>query len=145
VRLSDGYFFPAPNSQFAGYGDYDGTLDRCRFICQDMEMEVYVRDDVAQESEALRPLRGGTPYRDLPVAFGYAGQPAFRSCNFARYLQRSIQLEVRSKNGGDAPVPLPMHRPEPSPSNVQLSAASGEAGPGRKVRVVGEPFLPDAK
>jgi hypothetical protein len=68
-----------------------------------------------------------------------ASAPAFRSCNFARYLQRSIELEVRSTNGGDAPVPLPMRRPEPSPSNVQLSAAYGEAGPARKVRVVGEP------
>jgi hypothetical protein len=31
VRLSDGYFFPAPKSQFAASGDLKETADQCRY------------------------------------------------------------------------------------------------------------------
>jgi hypothetical protein len=120
VRMSDGYFFPTPNSQFAGYGDYDSTLDRCRFICQDPAMDVFVLDDAGQETDALRPMRGGQLYRELPVAFAYREKPDFRACNFQRYFQRSIDLQAQNNPDAIDELPVPRRRPDPARPELSL-------------------------
>jgi Protein of unknown function (DUF2865) len=131
VRLSDGYFFPAPNAQFVGYGAYDNTLDRCRFICRDPAMDVYVLDDPALETDTLRRLRGGMSYAELPVAFSYREDPQ-------RYVSRSNELQTEADLVAAA-IPLPKSRP------LTISADSPVAADtvSRPIRVVGLPFLPD--
>jgi len=139
VRLSDGYLFPAPNAQFVGYGAYDNTLDRCRYICRDQAMEVYVLDDVSLETGALRRLRGGGLYSELPVAYAYREAARFRACDFQRYVRRSGELQL-AHDPAERAVPLPTARPETLGAERQRIALSERP---RQVRVIGLPFLPD--
>ncbi|WP_435053432.1 DUF2865 domain-containing protein [Mesorhizobium caraganae] len=41
VRLSDGYFFPAPKSQFVQGDDVKEMVDQCRYICDDAGVHLY--------------------------------------------------------------------------------------------------------
>ena len=69
VRRSDGYFFPAPNSQFVGTSETENTLDRCRYVCGTEDIDVYKLDDMALETEEMVAVEGGASYGDLPSAF----------------------------------------------------------------------------
>jgi len=100
VRLSDGYFFPAPNSQFVGENDYKTTLDRCRFICADSGMDVYSLRDVSLETEEMVSIETRKPYKDLTVAFAYRHAAAFRSCDLQRYYRRVDEARARSVTPG---------------------------------------------
>lgn len=71
VRLSDGYFFPAPKSQFARSDDVKDTVDQCRYICDDASVDLYMLDDPSLETEEMIALETRKPYKDLPAAFRY--------------------------------------------------------------------------
>ena len=71
VRLSDGYYFPAPNSQFVGEKDAETTLDRCRYICDTNGIEVYALQDMNLETEEMVSVEGSKSYTELPSAFRY--------------------------------------------------------------------------
>lgn len=151
VRLSDGYLFPAPNSQFVGEDDYKTTLDRCRFICGDAGMDVYTLDDVSRETEEMVSVDTRKPYLELPAAFAYREVAAFRSCDLQRYSRRVDEARARSVTPfkmNDIVIPLPTPRPDMS-TVASISAESSEASPEleesteRRVRIVGPAFLPD--
>lgn len=148
VRLADGYFFPAPNSQFVGVDHVENTLDRCRYICGTRDVEVYKLDDMALESEEMASVPGGRSYRDLPSAFGYREAAHFEGCDFGRYYQRVNEGRARSvtpENMDAAIIPLPSARPEPqalaSTPGVDPTITS-DSSPERNVRVVLPGFLP---
>ena len=154
VRLADGYYFPAPNSQFVGDDAYENTLDRCRYICNDPAMDVYRLDGGDLETEEMASIRGRRPYKDLPAAFTYRQAAVFKSCDLGRYLRRVQEARARTvtpNNMKNAIIPLP----EPRPDRETYSSISSDAEPdaavsaysdevsARRVRVVGPAFLPE--
>jgi len=151
VRLSDGYLFPAPNSQFVGTAAAEVTLRQCQYICEDQGIEVYVRQDPTLETEEMVSVRDGTSYRDLRTAFRYRDDGNFRRCDWERYVDRiqEVQLaRMMSENLPQGVVPIPVGRPETEQDQISDEATasiSGEDKPltDRPVRIVGPPFLPE--
>lgn len=151
VRPSDGYFFPAPNSQFANHRDEENTLDQCRYICDDATVGLYVLNDANLETENMISVEGEKPYKDLPTAFRYRDGPNFKACNLQRYYQRVDELRARTvtpSNMANAIIPLPT----PSPiDNDTVASTSTDATEGliiepqadsRPIRMVGPSFFP---
>jgi len=146
VRPSDGYYFPAPNSQFVGTDQVENTLDRCRFICESPEMEVYVLNDSSLETQDMISMTTGKPYKDLPTAFDYRDADSFKACNFARYYERARLLRARAATVAsmkDVVIPLPTQRPSlaadmssTTPSDLEAVSSIGPAPASRPVRVI---------
>ena len=156
VRVTDGYFFPAPNSQFVGVDHVENSLDRCRFICGTKDIEVYKLDEVALASEEMSSVESGRSYKDLPTAFEYRDAPHFKGCDFQRYYERVNELRARSvtpDNMDDAIIPLPTARPaswavasasaEELNSGIDPITTSDTFLPRRNVRVILRGYLPD--
>lgn len=154
VRLSDGYFFPAPKSQFAGGGDVKDMADQCRYICDDPAVDLYTLGDASLETEKMVALDTRKPYTELPTAFRYRDNADFKACDVKRYYHRVAELRARTvtpTNMANAIIPLPQSKPDlgsvaaiPAPVIEAPGAAqhnSIEAGK-RPVRVVGPAFFP---
>lgn len=165
VRLSDGYFFPAPNSQFARGADLKDTVDQCRYICDDPGVDLYTLSDPNLETDQMVAVETRKPYTELPAAFRYRDDANFKSCDLKRYYQRVAELRARTVTPGNmqnAIIPLPTAKPDlgtvsdiPSPSDAdaEVHAAAADAGAAegqtptgpvgsRRVRVVGPAFFP---
>jgi len=160
VRLSDGYFFPAPNSQFAQAGDLKDTADQCRYICDDPGVDLYTLSDPSLETDQMVSVGTRKAYTELPTAFRYRDAAEFKACDLKRYSQRVAELRARTvtpRNMENAIIPLPTTRPDlatvsaiPSSSNdtgaSETSAtAQSEAlvpASAKPVRVVGPAFFP---
>ncbi|WP_145711358.1 DUF2865 domain-containing protein [Mesorhizobium tianshanense] len=167
VRLSDGYFFPAPKSQFAKRDDLKDTVDQCRYICDDAGVDLYMLEDASRETEEMVALETRKPYTELPAAFRYRDDANFKACNVRRYSRRVAELRARTvtpANMANAIIPLPTARPDPGavaeipgPDAKALDIkASGVEAKGaaqhqsiekltdaRPVRVVGPAFFPE--
>lgn len=154
VRLSDGYFFPAPKSQFAGSDDVKDMADQCRYICDDPAVDLYTLGDASLETEKMVALDTRKPYTELPSAFRYRDDANFKACDVKRYYQRVAELRARTvtpSNMTNAIIPLPQPKPDfdsvaaiPQTGTEASGAAplqSIEAGR-RPVRVVGPAFFP---
>lgn len=150
VRLSDGYLFPSPHSQFVGEDDYKATLDRCRFICGEEGMDVYTLEDVSRETEEMVSVETRKPYTELPSAFAYREATAFRACDLQRYYRRVEEARARSVTPfkmTHVVIPVPTPRPDMS-TFASISGGPSEAAPAsaepakRRVRLVGPAFLP---
>ncbi|BCG70392.1 hypothetical protein MesoLj113a_15500 [Mesorhizobium sp. 113-1-2] len=154
VRLSDGYFFPAPKSQFTGSDDVKDMADQCRYICDDPAVDLYTLSDASLETEKMVALDTRKPYTELPSAFRYRDDANFKACDVKRYYQRVAELRARTvtpTNMTNAVIPLP--QPKPDFSNVAAIPQSGTETAGvaqlrsiaagkRPVRVVGPAFFP---
>ncbi|TIW91826.1 MAG: DUF2865 domain-containing protein [Mesorhizobium sp.] len=154
VRLSDGYFFPAPKSQFAASGDMKETADQCRYICDDPSVDLYTLSDASLETDQMVALDTRKPYTELPAAFRYRDDANFKACDVKRYYQRVTELRARTVTPVDmsnAIIPLPTVKPDLDTVAAVVATgteASGaaqhqsiEAGK-RLVRVVGPAFFP---
>lgn len=150
VRPSDGYFFPAPKSQFAGRENVNVMADQCRYICDDPAVELYILSDPSLETDQMVALDTRKPYTELPAAFKYRENADFKACDARRYHQRVAELRARTVTPTDlsnAVIPLPTVKPEtagpPSGDESRGAAqqASIDAGQ-RHVRVVGPAFFP---
>ncbi|MGX7875311.1 DUF2865 domain-containing protein [Mesorhizobium sp. ORM6] len=153
VRLSDGYFFPAPKSQFAGSDDLKDTADQCRYICDDPAVDLYTLSDASLETEKMIALDTRKPYAELPTAFRYRDDANFKACDVKRYYQRVVELRARTvtpTNMANAIIPVP--QPKPDLGSVAAIPPSGAEAPGaaqlqpieagkRPVRVVGPAFF----
>jgi hypothetical protein len=131
VRLSDGYLFPSPHSQFVGEDDYKATLDRCRFICGEEGMDVYTLEDVSRETEEMVSVETRKPYTELPSAFAYREATAFRACDLQRYYRRVEEARARSVapfKMTDIVILLPTPRPDMS-TFASISGGPSEAAP----------------
>ena len=159
VRLSDGYFFPAPKSQFAGSDDVKDMADQCRYICDDPAVDLYTLSDASLETEKMVALDTRKPYTELPSAFRYRDDANFKTCDVKRYYQRVAELRARTvtpTNMSNAIIPLPQRKPDvasPEVGSVAAIAQSGTEATGaaqeqsieaskRPVRMVGPAFFP---
>ena len=156
VRQSDGYFFPAPKSQFAASDDPKEMADQCRYICDDPSVDLYTLSDASLETDKMVAVDTRKPYTDLPAAFRYRDDANFKACDVKRYYQRVTELRARTVTPADmsnAIIPLPMAKPDlrtvAAASTAKADAeATGlaqhqsiEAGT-RQVRMVGPAFFP---
>ncbi|MFD1987299.1 DUF2865 domain-containing protein [Mesorhizobium newzealandense] len=154
VRLSDGYFFPAPKSQFAAGGDLKETADQCRYICDDPGVDLYTLSDASLETDRMVALDTRKPYAELPAAFRYRDDANFKACDVKRYYRRVAELRARTVTPADmsnAIIPLPSAKPDIG--TVVAATVSDAKDPGavqnqsieagkRSVRVVGPAFFP---
>ncbi|QKC81432.1 DUF2865 domain-containing protein [Mesorhizobium sp. NZP2077] len=156
VRLPDGYFFPAPKSQFAGSDDVKDMADQCRYICDDPAVDLYTLSDASLETEKMVALDTRKPYTELPSAFRYRDDANFKACDVKRYYQRVAELRARTvtpTNMSNAIIPLPQRKPDVGSPEVGSVAAIPQEAPGaaqeqsieaskRPVRLVGPAFFP---
>lgn len=113
VRLSDGYFFPAPNSQFARARDLKDMVDQCRYICDDAGVDLYTLSDPSLETDQMVAVETRKPYTELPTAFRYRDAAEFKACDLKRYSERVAELRARTV----------------TPGNMENALADIEAGP----------------
>lgn len=150
VRLDDGYFFPAPNSGFVRASDVKLIESQCRYICDDAKMAVYRLDDPSLETEEMVSVESRQPYTDLSTAFRYRDAEKFKTCNLQRYSQRvnlarAESITPRTVDANSVVLPVPNARPDIEPMAFTENQQSAlDANPlTRKVRVVGDPYLPN--
>lgn len=148
VRLTDGYLFPAPNSQFVGAEDYELTLSRCQYICDEQQMDVYLLGDSTLETEEMLSIKSRQAYKELSSAFAYREAANFRACDWQRYNRRVNEARARTITpktvDADAVVlPVPQSRPDVDGLTAYSDQTAAIATPDRKVRVVGAPYLPN--
>lgn len=146
VRLSDGYYFPTPNSQFSQKGGTDAALVQCRMICDTNDMAVYVNDQNDEAPEMVSATTG-QPYADLPTAYDYHGEGEFKRCDWNGYVAKVAQLHAarkRPKQLKDVEIPLPDTRPEEEATAVaEIPLTQFRPAPVQHVRMVGPAFIPD--
>ncbi|MDH7804115.1 MULTISPECIES: DUF2865 domain-containing protein [unclassified Rhizobium] len=149
VRPSDGYHFPAPNSQFGGPNYAKSAIDQCRFICENPAMTVYVLENPQLETSEMLSVETRTPYKDLATAFRYQTDPGQNSCNWSRYFARINELKSRAVSTTDLTssiIPVPSLRPA---NGASQALAFEEPNPppniDRVVRIVGPVFLQDSE
>ncbi|CAN7554365.1 DUF2865 domain-containing protein [Brucella pseudogrignonensis] len=147
VRLSDGYYFPTPNSQYGQKGGADTALAQCRMICETEDMAVYVLKDHNDESADMVSVAKGQSYADLPVAYNYHGGEAFQRCNRNGYVARMrdhLLLRQQSKLLAKLDIPLPDKRPDLNSAATDARIYSDyKPMPDRALRSVGPSFMPD--
>lgn len=148
VRLTDGYLFPAPNSQFVASDAADAILRQCQYICENPAMDVYVLEDANLGTEQMISIRNQNSYQDFPRAFRYRSQENFLKCDWSRYVGRVYELQMSeelSKEMADVSVPLPAFRPDVEENDISVEETGSieKAGPliDRPVRIVGPVFL----
>lgn len=159
VRLSDGYFFPAPKSQFVQGDDVKEMVDQCRYICDDAGVDLYTLGDPSLETEEMVALDTRKPYKDLPAAFKYRDDTTFKACDVKRYSRRVAELRARTvtpANMSNAIIPLPSAKPDlvtvaqiprtdgstpEATGAAQQQSVEALAG-SRPVRMVGPAFFP---
>jgi hypothetical protein len=145
VRLEDGYYFPAPGSQFSS-GDAKLVADQCRYICEGSEVAVYQLPSLGMEAEEMVSVATRRPYGELPKAFAYRDSANFRKCDYPRYVRRVEEARARTvtpKSMDNALIPLPTFRPDvPSGEAPVTEAAFAAIDETRAVRLVGPNFFP---
>lgn len=92
VRLSDGYYFPSPNSGYGTAKDAELILAQCRLICATPEMDVFRLDGDDVSSGALTSLTNGKPYEELDTAQRYRVAPSSQRCDMARYHRVALKM-----------------------------------------------------
>lgn len=146
VRLSDGYYFPTPNSQFSQKGGTDAALVQCRMICDTIAMAVYVNDQNEEASEMIS-VANGQPYADLPTAYDYHGEGDFKRCDWNGYVAKVGHLQAarkRPRQLQNVDIPLPDARPETDETAVaEIPSTQFRLAPVQNIRMVGPAFIPD--
>ena len=147
VRLTDGYFFPAPHSQFQKADFRAETLARCRFICESENVDLYILNDPNEETTEMVSIQSGRRYLELPSAFGYHGEREFKKCNWAGYVDKISELRTASKRPkslANVVMPLPGVKPSERHDDIDMSEPASFSPMGRrKVRVIGPAFMFD--
>ncbi|ASV87759.1 hypothetical protein CES85_3627 (plasmid) [Ochrobactrum quorumnocens] len=148
VRLSDGYYFPTPNSQFSQKGGTDAALVQCRVICATQAMAVYVLDQ-NEETADMISVETGQSYADLPTAYNYHGEGDFRRCDWNGYVAKVSGLMAANKQSrslANVEIPLPDAKPAEDDTAVsQISPFAYRPMPSREVRIIGPAFIPDVE
>ena len=117
VRLSDGYYFPTPNSGFSTAGDVPALAAQCRFICDDPAMDVY-RIGADRDADRMISLTTGAAYADLPHAGAYRMADASKTCDMSRFYKAALAGKQ------DVPAEMgPRLKAEDDPENVATETA----------------------
>ncbi|MCD7109990.1 DUF2865 domain-containing protein [Rhizobium sp. DKSPLA3] len=160
VRLSDGYYFPTPNSGFAATPASTETLAaQCKAICDTADMDVF-RHDVGQgDPKDMISLSSGKRYGDLATAGLYRTAAEAKACDMSRLSSTA----ARPTPAAIAPPTVTEAAAEASPAGEPTVLAALENQPTtglfmnvslrgtktdiprlpRKVRMVGPAFLPE--
>lgn len=151
VRQEDGYYFPASNSQFVGTDYAASLLDRCKYICKTQNIDLYVLDDPAKETEEMVSVSKGLPYKDLPFAFRYRDAAKFAACDFRDYHHRVALVRANAATTlatyKNVNMPVPDPRPEIGyAGEVPPAAATGMAQEdpmdSRRIRIILPGMMP---
>ncbi len=149
VRLSDGYYFPTPHSQFKQKGGDEIALMQCRVICETENMALYVLNDQNDETSDMVALENGRSYADLPTAYNYHGEGDFKRCNWAGYIEKIADLAAAKKHNKKIAVldtPLPDNKPSQTPKTIiPLMVHAYQPMSERQIRTVGPAFMPDVE
>ncbi|WEZ84883.1 DUF2865 domain-containing protein [Rhizobium sp. 32-5/1] len=150
VRLSDGYFFPSPNSGYGNSRDTDKIAVQCKFICDDAEMDVYRMTGADRNADDMVSLTTGKRYAELANAGAYRVAVPARTCDMARYYKTALARSPSAVavdlgvSASDSAVPVPLLA-----MNMSLMSDVGLRGSRslvtdrpRKVRIVGPAYLP---
>ena len=149
VRLSDGYYFPAPHSQYAKSDQIKETLAQCSFICETSEVNLYVLNDPAAETSGMLSVDRRETYGSLPAAYRYQTDRNFSKCNWDRYnsyiQQVKFSREKPKKNKVIAVSKTASAQATPV-DNESLAEAAPERDmteelADRNVRIIGPEFL----
>ena len=161
VRTCDGYFFPVTPSSSAIAGA--SMAAPCEALCPGQSMQLFIRPPGTEPGEAMISLADGRPYDALATAFDY--RKAFRSqcaCGRADPLAgRPVKAVTRQEPErpnvavprfrvpfGSDPERVALQRAETDVGSLVSVARNGLRGAqerfagNRRVRVVGESFLP---
>ncbi len=164
VRLSDGYYFPTPNSGFGPAGDLPALTAQCRFICDDPAMDVY-RIGADRDADTMISLTTGAAYADLPNAGDYRTAAASKTCDMARFYKAALadkqatpegsgvaQVDPRLKAEDDQEVEATTEVYAEGTASTQLALWDDMPLRGtrslsldlpKKIRVVGSAYLPE--
>lgn len=147
VRLSDGYYFPTPNSQYTQKGGADAALVQCKMICKTDDMAVYINDQNNEAAEMVSVQTGET-YADLATAYDYHGEGKFKRCDWNGYVGKVSSLFVARKQAkrlSDVVIPKPDFKPADDPVAVaEIPSQPFRPAQDQVVRIVGPVFIPDA-
>ncbi|KQV44368.1 MULTISPECIES: DUF2865 domain-containing protein [unclassified Rhizobium] len=158
VRLSDGYYFPTPNSGFSTAGDVTSLAAQCRFICDDPAMDVY-RIGADRDADTMISLTTGAAYADLPNAGAYRAAAASKACDMSRFYKAalagkqdvSVEMSPRLK-AEDDPESVAMETSIETTAATELALWNDTPLRGtrsltldlpKKIRVVGAVYLPE--
>lgn len=149
VRLSDGYYFPAPHSQYAKSDQIKETLAQCSFICETQDVNLYVLNDPAAETSGMLSVDKRETYGNLSTAYRYQSDRNFNKCNWDRYnsyiQQVKFSREKPKKTKVAASVKTASAKTEPvNDENFAESAPERdltEKSADRNVRIIGPEFL----
>ena len=148
VRLSDGYYFPTPNSQYKQKGGTDAALIQCKMICKTDAMAVYINDQNEEAADMVSVLTGEV-YADLAKAYDYHGDGKFERCDWNGYVRKvssGLAAQRQSKHLADDVLPKPGVRPDDQDpvAVAEIPSQSLRPAPSRSIRIVGPAFIPDA-
>lgn len=146
VRLSDGYYFPTPNSQFGQKGGTDAALIQCKMICNTDNMAIYMNDHNEEAAEMVS-VETGQSYADLPTAYNYHGEGDFKRCDWNGYVAKVASLMTvrkQSTRRKEAAVTLSDTKPTENQTDVaKIPAEQYRPSPTTVIRMVGPAFMPD--
>ncbi len=149
VRLSDGYYFPTPNSGYNTADDMQAIAGQCKFICDDPSMDVFRMTGTDRNADDMVSVTTGLRYADLPNAGAYRAASPLKTCDMARFYKTVLaktpatageNMEIAGVETGETAV---------AAIDQVLLGDVGLRGsttfvppPARKVRVVGAAYLP---
>jgi hypothetical protein len=155
VRRCDGFFFPISFS--TNSAGFPADEESCRTQCPSAEVELYSYDAYTQQAEDAVSTRTGEPLRSMPNAFKFrtsfspscsckAGEQKAQTPSPAEEALK--RLDARS---GQATKPVetpPSAVPGATPTAKAPEKAPEAVAPAgqpakKKVRVVGDPYLPE--
>lgn len=162
VRLSDGYYFPSPNSGYTGAEKAPVIAAQCRLICNTEAVDVFRLDVRERTEESMVSLTSGKPYAELPKAGAFRKDPGLKRCDLTRYYRlgnKAADLTSTLPSGADPFAPA-----EPAASLLTTAQLRGPLGEVRlqnwaydkgsmsahrnwnrseRVRIIGPAFLPE--
>lgn len=146
VRLSDGYYFPAPHSQYARSDQIKETLAQCSFICETSNVNLYILNDPAAETADMLSVDKRESYASLPTAYRYQSDSNFNKCNWAKYNSYIQQVKFGREKGKKSRTPAPAKTEMVKADSVKEPAPARditEQPADRAVRIIGPAFLQD--
>lgn len=85
VSLSDGYFFPTPNSGYNSLDEAATIMLQCRIICKSDNVDVFVVRDIMHVRDSMVSLTSNDRYANI---FGSTVNVAKSSiCNYQNYFE----------------------------------------------------------
>jgi hypothetical protein len=149
VRLSDGYYFPTPNSGYNTADDMQAIAGQCKFICDDPSMDVFRMMGTDRNADEMVSVSTGLRYADLPNAGAYRTASPLKTCDMARFYKTVL---AKTPVATDETIAVAGTESEDTAVAAIDQVLLGDVGlrgstsfvppPARKVRVVGAAYLP---